>query len=169
MTLDELNALPHDEALETFARCCGCRSWADSVAAARPFDSWQAVDEKAAEIWQGIGRDGVLEAFTHHPRIGADIDKLREKFASTANWSAGEQSAVAKADETVLERLRDGNIAYEERYGHIFIVCATGKSAAEMLEILESRMDNELDEELEIAKGEQMKITLIRLEKLRNG
>jgi 2-oxo-4-hydroxy-4-carboxy-5-ureidoimidazoline decarboxylase len=91
---------------------------------------------------------------------------LRERFAATEAWSAGEQKSVAAASEVTLRRLRDGNLAYERRYGHIFIVCATGKSADEMLSLLESRMNHEPDEELAIAAGEQMKITEIRLDKL---
>ena len=111
-------------------------------------------------------RADVLEAFTHHPRIGADIDALRAKYASTAEWSAGEQSSVTTASDQTLRALRDANVAYEACYGHIFIVCATGKSASEMLSILKSRMDNDPRDELRVAAAEQAKITRLRLEKL---
>ena len=106
-----------------------------------------------------------LEAFAAHPRIG-DLDALRKKFASTANWCAGEQAGVAAADEAVLTALADGNRAYEARFGYIFIVCATGKSAAEMLAILTARLANDPEVELKVATAEQAKITRLRLEKL---
>ena len=99
-------------------------------------------------------------------RIGADLDALRKKFASTATWASGEQSGVASADEETLRALQQGNIDYEARYGFIFIVCATGKSAGEMLAILQSRLNNDPETELRIAAAEQAKITRIRLEKL---
>ena len=108
----------------------------------------------------------ILEAFEHHPRIGADIEALRKKFAATASLSESEQASVVHASEQTLVALRDGNREYEQRYGHIFIVCATGKSAEEMLEFLHARMDNEPENELRIAAAEQAKITQIRLEKI---
>ena len=107
-----------------------------------------------------------LEAFSHHPKIGASLDLLREKFASTHGWSSAEQSAVTGASEETLAALRDGNIRYEKKYGFIFIVCATGKSAAQMLEILNSRMNHSYEQELQIAAKEQAKITHLRLEKI---
>lgn len=92
--------------------------------------------------------------------------RSRKKYASTASWAAGEQSGAQAADEATLVALRDGNVAYEARYGHLFVVCATGKSASEMLAILEGRMHNAPDDELRLAATEQGKITRIRLEKL---
>ena len=120
----------------------------------------------ADTIWWDLGDGDWLEAFTHHPRIGADVAKLRERFAATASWSEGEQAAVGQASEEVLQALAEANVAYEARYGYLFIVCATGKSAAEMLAILQERMDNPPANELRIAAGEQAKITHLRLEKL---
>jgi 2-oxo-4-hydroxy-4-carboxy-5-ureidoimidazoline decarboxylase len=117
-------------------------------------------------VWWHLGDGDWLEAFGHHPPIGADVDALREKFQATADWSSGEQEAVASADESVLEALAQGNRDYESRHGFIFIVCASGKSAAEMLAILRSRMDNAPADELRIAAGEQAKITRLRLDKL---
>src|SRR5262249_25549324 len=108
----------------------------------------------------------VLEAFEHHPRIGADLAALREKFGSTATLAASEQASVARASEATLVALRDANVRYEAKFGHIFIVCATGKSADERLAILRSRLDNDPETELRIAAGEQAKITRLRLEKL---
>src|SRR5262249_5689370 len=106
-----------------------------------------------------------LEAFAAHPRIGA-VESLRKKFATTAAWAAGEQAGVAGAPETVLQALADGNRRYEGRFGHIFIVCATGKNAARTLARLEQRLANAPGEELRVAAAEQAKITRLRLEKL---
>ncbi len=107
-----------------------------------------------------------LEAFAGHPKIGQDIDSLKVKFKNTADWSAGEQAGVDSASEEVLQQLSEGNRAYEEKFGYIFIVCATGKSAAEMLALLQERMGNTPEKELLIAMAEQEKITRIRLERL---
>jgi len=164
--LDWLNMLPADDAASAFKRCCGSSKWAESMAAGRPYASEQAVHEAADANWAGVERSDVLEAFSHHPKIGSDINELRKKFAATATWSAGEQDAVSAAPEEVLVGLRDGNVAYEDRYGHIFIVCATGKSADEMLEILQKRLGNSPEVEFAIAKGEQAKITHLRLDKM---
>ncbi|MCA9687495.1 MAG: hypothetical protein KC457_35360, partial [Myxococcales bacterium] len=123
--------------------------WVEGMLARRPFGD-RAV-EVAREVWATMAREDVLEAFDHHPRIGASLESLREKFASTATLSAGEQSGALGADEAVLTALRDGNLRYEQRFGHIFIVCATGKSAAQMLALLEARMDNDPADELAVA------------------
>ncbi len=147
-------------------RCCGSTRWAQAMCARRPFGSDAALFAAADDEWAKAGRDDVLEALAHHPRIGADVDELREKFASTARWAAGEQAGAAAASEATLVALREANLRYDARYGHVFVVCATGKSAAEMLAILESRLDNDPETELRIAAGEQGKITRIRLEKL---
>jgi len=120
----------------------------------------------ADEVWNALGKEDFLEAFTHHPQIGASKEHLRTKFQSTASWSSGEQAGVSQASEDVLDRLVDGNKAYLDRFGYIFIVCATGKSAEEMAELLEQRLPNEPDVELRVAAQEQAKITHIRLEKL---
>ncbi len=111
-------------------------------------------------------RDDVLEALTHHPRIGADIGELRKKYAATAAWAAGEQAGAGAASEETLRALHAGNLRYEARFGHIFVVCATGKSAGEMLELLEGRIDHDPETEIRIAAAEQAKITRIRLAKL---
>ncbi len=106
-----------------------------------------------------------LEAFAAHPRIG-DVDALRAKFAATAAWASGEQAGVAGASESTLRALAEGNRDYEAKFGHIFIVCATGKTADEMLGLLRERLANEPDAELAVAAAEQAKITAIRLRKL---
>ncbi len=119
----------------------------------------------ATKCWDACLEPDYLEAFSHHPKIG-DIDSLKKKFASTATWASGEQAGVNAADQATLEQLAEGNNLYEEKFGFIFIVCATGKSAAEMLDLLKQRLPNNREDELKIAAAEQHKITLIRLEKL---
>ena len=155
-----------DETRAALTRCCGSTRWVNGMLARRPFADDAAVFRAADEVWAGVRREDVLEALTHRPEIGANLDALREKYASTAGWSAGEQGAVASADEETLVALRDGNVAYRERFGHIFVVCATGKSAEEMLGLLRERMGNDVEEEIWVAAREQGKITRIRLEKL---
>ncbi len=165
MTLAEFNALSTDEAIKDLMRCCGSRRWAMQMAARRPYATLDAVMRTADECWARLDRADYIEAFSHHPKIG-DVASLRAKFATTANWASGEQSAVQSASEDVLRRLAEGNDLYERRFGYIFIVCATGKTADEMLALLEARIRNRSDEELRVAAGEQAKITRIRLGKL---
>ncbi len=165
MNLDQLNKLPTDEAVDALSRCCAATRWANEVAEHRPYASNAELFEAADDIWWKLDGDDWLEAFDGHPKIG-DIDSLRKKYASSRSWSEGEQSGVEAASDDVLHRLAEANDEYEEKFGYIFIVCATGKSAAEMLDILEERLPNSPDDELPIAAAEQAKITRIRLEKL---
>ena len=109
--------------------------------------------------------DDYLEAFEGHPRIG-DVESLAKKYANTKGWAGGEQKGLESADREVLQRLAKGNADYEAKFGHIFIVCATGKSAAEMLALLEARMPNDPKTEVMVAAEEQNKITRLRLKKL---
>jgi 2-oxo-4-hydroxy-4-carboxy-5-ureidoimidazoline decarboxylase len=163
--LDWLNRAASSEAEAALFRCCGCAGWAVQVAAARPFASVEALHQAAEEAWRRASRKDALEAFSHHPRIG-DRDSLRARFPGTHAWSAGEQSEAAVADEAVLDALAAANREYEARFGHIFIVCATGKAASEILSLLRARLGNDAAAELKIAAEEQMKITRLRLAKL---
>ena len=165
MNLSDLNALADDAARAELLRCCGSAHWVDGMLRRRPFKDKSAVFAAAGAAWAETGDKDRLEAFAHHPRIGGK-DALRAKFAATKSWAQGEQSAVAAADEATLDALAKGNADYEARFGFIFIVCATGKSAAEMLALLDGRLANDRASELSIAAGEQAKITIIRLEKL---
>lgn len=162
-----LNALETPAAEAALRTCCGCERWAADVAAGRPYADAAALFAAADAAWQIATEAEVREAISHHPQIGADLDRLRAKFAATADWSAGEQAGIAQADEATLTALRDANLAYAERFGYIFLVCATGKSAAQMLALLRARLPNDPAEEWQIARAEQGKITRIRLEKLR--
>lgn len=161
-----LNTLPDPEARAAFARCCGAKRWVDGMVAGRPYASRTHLHGHARHVWWHLGDGDWLEAFEHHPRIGADPEALRAKFGATADWSAGEQAGVAGASDDVIEALAEGNRSYEARFGHIFIVCASGLTAAEMLGRLKARFDNAPEAELRIAAGEQAKITALRLEKL---
>jgi len=165
MTLANLNALSPADRAEALATCCGATAWVATLHAQFPFASAAALYEAAGRVWYGLGEADWREAFTHHPKIG-DVKALKEKFASTAAWAAGEQGTVAQATQATLEALAAGNAAYEHKFGYIFIVCATGKSAAEMLTLLQARLPHKPGQELAIATGEQAKITRLRLEKL---
>lgn len=161
-----LNEMPEAEARAALTRCCGAGRWVDGMLAGRPYASRTHLHGHARHVWWHLGDGDWREAFEHHPRIGADPATLRAKFAATADWSAGEQAGVAGADDAVIEALAEGNRAYEERFGHIFIVCASGLTAAQMLARLQARINNAPENELRIAAGEQVKITALRLEKL---
>lgn len=165
MTLSELNGLARERAVEELMRCCGCAAWAASMERRRPFASKEALLAAADEEWARAEPEHWIEAFSHHPRIGGK-DALRARFAATASWSQGEQSQVAEADEATLDALAAGNAEYESKFGHIFIVCAAGKSAQEMLRLLRGRLPNDPAFEKRVAAAEQGKITKIRLEKL---
>jgi len=168
MTLEALNALPGAEAKDALERCCGSRAWVERVAAARPFASREALLEAGRDAFSGLSRRDWLESFAHHPRIG-DLRALRERFAATAAWAGDEQRGASAADDATLQALAEGNAAYERRFGYIFIVCATGKSVAEMLGLLRARLGNDSEAEMRIAADEQKKITALRLEKLIEG
>ena len=130
-----------------------------------PADDMAELLYDAEDQWYECNETDWLESFNHHPKIG-DMDSLKKKFATTAGWASGEQGAVAEASEETLKALAEGNEAYEKKFGFIFIVCATGKSADEMLQLLQERMPNDKEHEIVIAMDEQNKITQIRLQKL---
>lgn len=166
MTLESFNKLSIDEASKALEKCCGASHWVVEMIKHVPFDSEDELFKQANEIWfnKCIEKDW-LEAFTHHPKIG-DLKSLEQKFASTKDWAGAEQGTVKNADSNTIEELAKGNKEYEEKFGFIFIVCATGKSAEEMLELLKDRLPNAYEEELKVAMNEQHKITTLRLQKL---
>jgi 2-oxo-4-hydroxy-4-carboxy-5-ureidoimidazoline decarboxylase len=165
MNLNQINSWTEDEARLTFRRCCGSARWSELMAQARPFDSEAGLYEAAERIWCDLQPADWLEAFAAHPKIG-DLDALKAKFAATAAWAAAEQAGVAGAPDELLRDLAAENHRYHERFGYIFIVCATGKSAAEMLGLLKQRLSNDAEVEIQIAAAEQAKITRIRLERI---
>ena len=136
------------------------------MTAARPFVSAAHLQGEALRLWWRLDDADWREAFTHHPAIGASLEGLRARFGATADWSAGEQAGVAQADGETLSALAVGNAAYADRFGFIFIVCASGLSAKAMLGHLRTRIDNLPEDELRVAAGEQAKITALRLNKL---
>ena len=161
--LEALRGMDDAQLSAALARCCGASRWVEKMTAARPLRSATELFGEAERIWWSLGDGDWLEAFTHHPKIGADVDALRAKFSGTADLSEKEQAGIAAASEETLEALAEANRVYEERFGFIFIVCASGKSAAEMLELCRGRLGNEPAYELRVAAGEQAKITKLRL------
>jgi 2-oxo-4-hydroxy-4-carboxy-5-ureidoimidazoline decarboxylase len=165
VTIAELNALPEPRARAELTRCCGASRWVDIMLKCRPFKDKEALFKNCEATWTALLPRDWLEAFLEHPRIGGK-DALREKFAATKEWAQGEQAGASKAGEAVLEALEKGNADYQDKFGFLFIVCATGKSAAEMLALLNARLKNDQAAEMKIAAVEQTKITKLRLEKL---
>ena len=165
MGLTWLNGLRSPEASDEFLKCCGSREWARRMAESRPFDSAEQLTKRASEIWWTLERNDWLEAFRSHPKIGGS--KAAEKVSEQSRaWSGEEQSGVKSASEQVLGELSRLNEQYHQKFGFIFIVCATGKSSDEMLTILKSRLTNDAETEMRTAAREQEKITEIRLKKL---
>jgi 2-oxo-4-hydroxy-4-carboxy-5-ureidoimidazoline decarboxylase len=165
MTIDELNKLPTDIAFSEFFKCCGSTTWAKQLTGKRPFKDKEHLLQLSDNTWAVCSVQDGLEAFTHHPKIG-DIKSLEKKFASTKDWAGGEQAGVNTATQNTLQALAEGNEAYLSKFGYIFIVCATGKTAQEMLALLNARLIHDKETEMKIAMNEQNKITHIRLEKL---
>jgi 2-oxo-4-hydroxy-4-carboxy-5-ureidoimidazoline decarboxylase len=151
-----------EAAREILTRACGSSRWVDRMMARRPFGNERKLLFAARNEWFGLTEADWLEAFAHHPRIG-DRASLAERFPATHDLSSQEQAAVGAAHADVLSELADGNEKYFERFGFIFIVCATGKTAGEMLQMLRDRLSNDRASELRIAAEEQAKITALRL------
>ncbi len=162
MRLEELNAFDDLAAGRELLRCCGSSRWARQVAAARPFTSADALADMADAVWSSLSPADWLEAFAAHARIGSDGSRR----SGGSDWSDQEQAGLAGATDETRRRLADANRDYETRFGYMFIVCATGKTAEEMLTLLERRLRHDADEELRIAAEEQRKITRLRLMKL---
>ena len=159
-----LDGLPEAEAWTALIRSCGSIAWVEAMLARRPFGTDERLYQSADDVWSSLAPDDWLEAFGHHPRIG---DRRREAAApGTADWARQEQVGTAEAGAEALRALADGNRAYEERFGHVFLICATGLGAGTMLTELQARLGNTAEDELRIAAAEQAKITRLRLEKL---
>ena len=162
------NGLPLEEAAREILPCCGSRTWAASMASKRPIQDEASLVATSDTIWRSLGEADWLEAFRSHPRIG-ETRAEKDVAASSAAWSAQEQQKAATADEAVKMALKWGNREYEQKFGRIFIVCATGKSASEILEILRRRLHNDEATELREASEEQRQIMHIRLKKWITG
>lgn len=163
-TLDRWNQLPAKEAIEEVLSCCGSTAWARELAARRPLRDGTSLLAASDEIWNSIGEQEWVEAFSKHPRIG-ERKAPAAASAQSASWSAQEQRNVASAGDAVQQELAAANREYEQRFGRVFIVCATGKGASEILDILRRRLHNDDATELREAAEEQRKITNLRLKK----
>jgi allantoicase len=150
---------------EALLDCCGSKKWAERLTKLRPFRSEEEMLAAADSIWRELSGKDWREAFRHHPAIGEK--KTSAKQSSTAKkWSAGEQSATLNASFETLAAMAQANRAYAKKFGYVFLICATGKTSAEILRSLEQRMGNDPETEMRIAAEEQSKIARIRLEKL---
>lgn len=163
--LERINRHPASEVEDELLKCCGSREWAALVIAERPFKNVADLIAKADRVWWSLAPRDWSEAFHSHPKIG-------EKKAAAATsleaqrWSADEQSGIRDSAQETREALAQLNRAYEEKFGYIFIVCASGKTSEEILAILRNRLENDPNQELSIAAGEQSQITQLRLRKL---
>ena len=164
MTLKELNTLSAEEASSWFEQCCAAKTWVYQMVKARPYSDKNALVNQAKRARAKCSDDDYLEAFTALPMFG-DVDSLRKKFANTKAIAAGEQSGTASASEAVLRQLKEANHAYLDKHGFSFIICATGLSAQTMLEALQARLPNTTQQEITNAAAEQIKITLLRINK----
>lgn len=158
------NGLRLDQAAEQIWPCCGSKTWAREMAARRPILDEAALLAACDEVWKSLSAPDWLEAFCSHPRIGESF-RPPSSPAQSAAWSAEEQKKVSFAKEDVRAALAEGNRAYERRFNRIFIVCATGKSGPEILEILRRRLRNDDKTELHEAAEQQRQIAHIRLKK----
>ena len=154
-----------DEARALLHACCGSNRWVERMLARRPFGTTARLLAAAREQWFTLDPGDWQEAFSQHPRIG-DREGLRARFPATHQWSEREQAGVASASDDVLEALAAANREYEDRFGFVFIVCASGKTAAEMLDLLRTRLKNDRAIELRAAAEEQAKIAELRLKRL---
>lgn len=163
--LEQLNRAAAETAQTDFLNCCGSRNWARMMTEARPFTDTAALINQAEKIWLNLDTQDWLEAFAAHPKIGTRQPATKQQ-AQSAAWSQGEQAGTHTAADSVLNRLAEANGLYEDKFGFIFIVCATGKTAEEMLNLCRARLSNDAASEIQIAADEQRKITEIRLRKL---
>jgi 2-oxo-4-hydroxy-4-carboxy-5-ureidoimidazoline decarboxylase len=168
LTVRELDALPGARAAELLAACCGAPRWVSSMIARRPFETLDALLAAADDIWRSLDQHDWREAFARHPRIG-EAESAPPNDERERSWASGEQAGVATAQDAVRSALVEANRDYERRFGYIYIVCATGRSADEMLALARGRLHNAPKIELRVAAEEQRKITRLRLEKLLVG
>ncbi|MGD0758882.1 MAG: 2-oxo-4-hydroxy-4-carboxy-5-ureidoimidazoline decarboxylase [Candidatus Sulfotelmatobacter sp.] len=161
--LTHWNELPDKKAENEILPCCGSTAWAAWMAKRRPLENDAALLAASDEIWRSLSETDWLQAFRSHPRIGESV--THASTAQSAAWPAQEQQKVADAADAVKIALAEGNREYERRFPHIFIVCATGKTASEILAILRRRLRNDAPTELREAAEQQRLITQIRLKK----
>lgn len=159
--LERWNQIDSEAAAREILPCCGSHAWADGLAARRPFSSPQQLFEASDAIWTALDEEAWREAFDSHPRIGQQY--ARAATAESLAWSSQEQRAAMSQDDAIKLALAEGNRQYEERFGRIFIVCASGRNAAEILALLEQRIQNSAAAEMLEAAEQQRQITQLRL------
>jgi 2-oxo-4-hydroxy-4-carboxy-5-ureidoimidazoline decarboxylase len=157
-TLAAFNAASPEAAERDVLACCESRSFARRIVGGRPYRDPAALQDAVTAAFEGLTWDDIVESMKAHPRIG---DRVR-----SGGWSAAEQSGAASAGETVQQALADGNLAYEKRFGHVFLICATGLSGQDMLDQLQARLGHDPDAERAVVREELLKITRLRLAKL---
>ncbi|HKW00662.1 MAG TPA: 2-oxo-4-hydroxy-4-carboxy-5-ureidoimidazoline decarboxylase [Vicinamibacterales bacterium] len=157
-----IDAAQPEDARRLLRSCCGSERWVEEMMRRRPFASRETALSAARDVWRALDETDWKEAFSHHPKIG-DREALRRRFPESHHLSAREQAGVDGAHGDVLGALASGNQEYKARFGYIFIVCATGKSAAEMLALLRQRLTNDPADEIRVAAEEQARITALRL------
>lgn len=167
MLLENLNLLSPREAADEFLKCCGSTNWSRRMAGELPFGSEDELLASAERIWWSLQADDWLEAFRSHPKIG-EKKAQQHVSADAQKWSEQEQSSAGSATADTIRALSELNREYEQKFGFIYIVCATGKGSEEILSILKDRMNNAPEDELHVAAAEQAKITQLRLRKLLN-
>jgi OHCU decarboxylase len=160
-----LNTLPVEEAAQELLQCCGSSRWAQEMANRRHYQSLEMLIKTANDVWWSLKPDDWLEAFRSHPKIG-EKKAAKSVSAQSREWSGQEQAGVSNAAQETVDSLAALNRSYEQKFGFIFIICATGKTSEEMLAALRERLNNEPAAELQIAAAEQSKITELRLRKL---
>lgn len=165
MKIVEFNDLDHTTAYKTMETCCAAPAWIEAMVGNRPFDNLNHLLTDAANKWLAMDESDLLAAFLAHPKIG-NVESLHKKFANTKAIASNEQSGVAQSTTSILAELAQKNEEYYQKFGFIFIVFATGKTALEMLALLQTRLPNSREVELKNAADEQRKITDLRLKKL---
>jgi 2-oxo-4-hydroxy-4-carboxy-5-ureidoimidazoline decarboxylase len=166
--LDHWNRLPVEQAISAILPCCASTAWAQGMAGRRPLPDETTLLTTSDETWENLGQSDWMEAFKSHPRIGESKPPQPAPSQSVA-WSAQEQKEVEDAGGALRIALEEGNREYERRFDRIFIVCAAGKSAAEILQILQRRLQNDAATDLREAAEQQRQITQIRLKKWLQG
>ena len=162
ISIEELDSLPRIATAEILSSCCGSSRWTAAMVARRPFGTREALLRAADEEWNRLSPSDWLEAFAHHPRIGERRAAARVD-ARARRWSEAEQSSATDSDDRVKAELAEAQREYEARFGHIFLICAAGKSSEEILAALRNRIGNEPNSELRVAAEEQRQITRLRL------
>jgi allantoicase len=163
--VEQLNRASPSEARAMLLDCCGSQAWVEHMLNRVPFPNTASLLDTADEVWAALTRDDWLEGFRHHPAIGARRGK-KVQSTTARRWSKSEQSVAQEADAATLSELAKANEEYRAKFGHVFLICATGKTSEEILSNLRWRLPNDPEQELRVAAEEQRKITRLRLEKL---